>query len=324
MFNPPTDEELHTRKVSSETAPPPAVQTKKHPTLAQREGRAGYALIGPTTVLLTIFHIWPILQTAGYSFTNWNSASGKAEFVGLKNFVTLMNSTEFLRSAGNTLLYVIVVVPLTIGIGLFLAALLVKPFRGRGVYRAMIFIPYIAPVVGTSLIFSYILSPLGGLANQALRAIGLAPIGFLNSEPWALISVMIFSIWQGVGYTMIICLAALTNIPPTYHEAAALDGAGPIRRFFSISVPLVAPTLAFLSVTGVIMALQVFTQIYVLTQGGPLHSTQTILYYIYRQGFIHFNGGMASAAAMVLLVVGALFAIIQLRVLRRPDTIELT
>jgi multiple sugar transport system permease protein/sn-glycerol 3-phosphate transport system permease protein len=134
----------------------------------------------------------------------------------------------------------------------------------------------------------------------------------------------VFSIWQGVGYAMIIYSAALTNIPASYMEAATLDGAGPVKRFFSISLPLVAPTTGFLAVTGVISALQVFTQVYVLTQGGPLNSSETILYYIYQQGFVFFHGGSASAAAVVLLLVGIIVAVIQLRFINRRDPIELT
>ncbi|MET3636657.1 MULTISPECIES: carbohydrate ABC transporter permease [Curtobacterium] len=292
--------------------------------MERREGRAGYVLIAPTTVLLALFYLYPLAQTVYYSFTDWNPASGETNgFVGLSNFTGLFRDGEFVRAAGNTALYVVIVVPITMALGLFFAALLAQPFRGRGVYRALLFVPYIAPIVGSALIFSFILSPLGGLVNGVVTALGAPPIGFLTSEPWALVSVIVFSIWQGVGYTMIIYSAALTNIPASYMEAATLDGAGPIRRFFRISLPLVAPTTGFLAITGVIGALQVFTQVYVLTQGGPINSSETILYYIYNQGFVFFHGGSASAAAVLLLIVGILVAVVQLRVINRRDPIEL-
>ncbi|GAA3341666.1 sugar ABC transporter permease [Curtobacterium pusillum] len=304
---------------------PSAVAAPPRSSLERKEGRAGYALIAPTSILLALFYLYPLVQTVGYSFTNWNPATGVAgDFVGLDNFAGLLRDDEFLQAAGNTALYVVIVVPVTMILGLFFAALLAQPFRGRGVYRALLFVPYIAPIVGSALIFSFILSPLGGIVNGVITALGGPPIGFLNSEPWALVSVMVFSVWQGVGYAMIIYSAALTNIPASYHEAATLDGAGPIRRFFTISLPLVAPTTGFLAVTGVIGALQVFTQVYVLTQGGPLGSTETILYYIYQQGFVFFHGGSASAAAVVLLLVGIVVAVIQLRFINRRDPIELT
>jgi ABC-type sugar transport system permease subunit len=292
--------------------------------LERKEGKAGYALIAPTTILLAVFYLYPFVQTVGYSFTNWNSGTGQVDgFVGISNYTGLFKDAEFLKAAGNTGLYVIIVVPITMALGLFFAALLAQPFRGRGVYRALLFVPYIAPIVGSALIFSFILSPLGGIVNSVITAFGGPPIGFLNSEPWALISVIAFSIWQGVGYAMIIFAAALTNIPQSYHEAATLDGAGPIRRFFTISLPLVAPTTGFLAVTGVVSSLQVFTQVYVLTGGGPLQSTETILYYIYQQGFVFFHGGSASAAAVLMLLVGVIVSVIQLRVLNRRDPIEL-
>ncbi|GAA4265713.1 sugar ABC transporter permease [Frondihabitans peucedani] len=294
-------------------------------TTEQIEGRSGYALIAPTTILLALFYLYPLVQTVGYSFTNWNPATGQTgAFVGGANFAGLFQNAEFLKTAGNTGIYVVVVVPVTMAIGLFFAALLAQPFRGRGLYRALLFVPYIAPIVGSSLIFSFILSPLGGIVNGTLGALGFAPIGFLNSTPWALISVIVFSIWQGVGYQMIIFSAALSNIPQSYHEAATLDGAGPIRRFFSISLPLVVPTLGFLAITGIIGALQVFTQVYILTGGGPLRSTETILYFIYQQGFVYFHGGTASAAAVLLLALGIIVSVVQLRILGRRDTIELT
>lgn len=289
-----------------------------------REGRSGYGFIAPTTVLLAIFYLWPLLQTVMYSFTNWNPATGTAGgFVGGQNFVDLIHDTNFLGAIRNTAIYVIVEVPVTLALGLVLAALLAKPFHGRSVYRALLFVPYIAPVVGSSLVFTYLLSPLGGVVNGALQALGVPPIGFLTTEPWALISVIVFSIWQQTGYTMIIYSAALSGIPASYYEAAALDGAGTLRQFFRISLPLVRPTTGFLSVTGVIGALQVFTQVYVLTQGGPLRSSETILYYIYQQGFVFFHGGAASAAAVVLLLIGIITAVFQLRVLNRQDPLEL-
>ena len=288
------------------------------------EGRAGYVLIAPTSVLLALFYLYPLAQTVYFSFTNWNPATGAVgRTVGLRNYQHILTSPDFLHAVANTGLYVIVVVPGSMALGLALAAMLARPFRGRMLYRALIFAPYIAPIVGSALVFSYLLSPLGGLVNDVLQAFGLGPVGFLNSQPWAMVTVLVFSVWQLTGYTMIIYSAALSGIPPSYYEAAALDGAGPVRRFLRISVPLVAPTTGFLAVTGVVSSLQVFTQVYVLTQGGPLQSTQTILYWIYQQGFVLFDGGSASAGAVMLLLIGILLSVIQIRIMGRRDVAEL-
>jgi ABC-type sugar transport system permease subunit len=290
----------------------------------RREGRAGYLLIAPTSILLALFYLYPLAQTVFFSFTDWDPATGTVTHgVGLRNYQHILTSPDFGRAVWNTGLYVIVVVPGSMAAGLVLAAVLARPFRGRMLYRALIFAPYIAPVVGSALVFSYLLSPLGGLVNDVLQGLGVGPIGFLNSEPWAMVTVLAFSVWQLTGYTMIIYSAALSGIPPSYYEAAALDGAGPVRRFFSISLPLVAPTTGFLAVTGVVSSLQVFTQVYVLTQGGPLQSTQTILYWIYQQGFVLFNGGSASAGAVVLLLIGISLSVIQIRIMGRRDVAEL-
>jgi ABC-type sugar transport system permease subunit len=292
--------------------------------LERREGRTGYVLIAPTTILLVVFYLFPLAQTVFYSFTDWNPGTGTVgEIVGAQNFVDVLTNVEFLRAAGNTALYVVVVVPASLALGLFFAAMLATPFRGRGLYRTLIFTPYIAPIVGSALIFSYLLTPLGGLVNNGLGLLGIQPIAFLTTEPWAMVSVILFSIWQLVGYTMIIYSAALSNVPASYYEAATIDGAGPLRRFFFISLPLVAPTTGFLAITGLIGSLQVFTQVYVLTGGGPLGSTETLLYWIYQQGFVFFQGGPASAGAVILLAIGILVSVLQLKVLARRDSVEL-
>lgn len=296
-----------------------------HASQRRQESRAGMVLVAPTTILLAVFYLYPLAQTVFYSFTRWNPGTGAVGgFVGFANFADTLTDGRFLNAAANTGLYVLAVVPLSMAIGLVLAALLATPFRGRSAYRAFIFTPYIAPIVGSALIFSYLLSPLGGLTNDALGVVGIPAINFLNTEPWALITIIVFSIWQLVGYTMIIYSAALSAIPASYREAATLDGAGPIRQFFTISLPLVGPTSGFLAITGVVGSLQVFTQVYVLTQGGPLQSTETLLYWIYQQGFVLFDGGAASAGAVVLLLIGITASIVQIVLQSRQDTVELT
>lgn len=291
----------------------------------RREGRSGYAFIAPTTVLLGAFYLLPLVQTVLYSFTDWNPANGAAPaFVGVTNFVQLFTATEFPQALGTTAVMVITVVPISMMSGLVLAATLHGNVRGQSVYRALIFLPFIAPTVGSALIFSYLLTPLGGgLVNQSLGLFGVRPIAFLTAEPWALVSIIVFCTWQQVGYAMIIYSAALSNVPESYFEASRLDGAGPVRQFFAISVPLVSPTTRFLAVTGVISSLQVFAQIYVLTKGGPQSSTQTALYWIYEQGFTFFNGGLATAGALVLVLIGITVTVLQLRVLGRRDEIEM-
>ncbi|WP_432541585.1 carbohydrate ABC transporter permease [Kineococcus sp. SYSU DK002] len=310
---------------SAVAARPPVRAPRRGAGLHEREGRAGYVLVAPTTVLLAIFYLYPLAQTVVFSFTDWNPASPEVpSAVGLDNYAALTDTGGFLSALGHTGLYVLVVVPVSMAVGLFLAALLNTPFRGRSVYRALIFTPYIAPTVGSALIFTYLLTPLGGLVNSVVELFGARPIAFLTTTPWAMVSVLVFSIWQQVGYMMVIYSAALSGIPSSYHEAATIDGAGAVRRFFSISLPLLAPTSGFLAITGIVGALQVFTQVYVLTGGGPLGSTSTVIHWIYQQGFVFFNGGLATAASVVLLLIGIAVTLVQLLVLNRRDTVELS
>jgi len=305
--------------------PPPAVLTVRPDTLHRREGRAGYVLIAPTTLLLAVFYLYPLVQTVIYSFTDWNPASADVPgFVGLQNYADLGDAGGFGSALGHTGLYVLVVVPCAMAIGLFLAVVMNTPFRGRSVYRALIFLPYIAPMVGSALVFSYLLTPLGGVVNSVVEGFGGRAIPFLTTTPWAMVAVLVFSVWHQIGYTMVIYSAALSGIPSSYYEAATLDGAGALRRFWSISFPLLAPTSGFLAITGIIGALQVFTQVYVLTGGGPLGSTSTVIYWIYQQGFVFFHGGLATAASVVLLLIGIAVTMFQLLVLSRRDTVELS
>ncbi|WP_369373890.1 carbohydrate ABC transporter permease [Promicromonospora sp. Populi] len=291
----------------------------------EKEDRAGYALVAPTTILLSVFYLFPLAQTVVFSFTNWSPTDGRElQFQGLDNFIGLFNPTNgFVAALGNTALIAAIVVPGSMLLGLIFAALLDGPVRGRAFYRTMIFAPYIAPVVGSGLIFSYLLTPLGGLVNAALRPLGFPPVPFLTTEPWAIIAIIMFVIWQQVGYTMIIYAAALATIPPSYHEAAKLDGAGVVRRFFSISLPLVTPISGFLVITGLINTMQIFTQVYVLTGGGPVGSTKTVVFWIYEQGFTFFNGGAATAASVVLLLIGIVITVLQLKLLSSRDATEM-
>ena len=274
--------------------------------LERREGRAGYVLIAPTTILLVVFYLFPLAQTVFYSFTDWNPGTGTVgSIVGAQNFVEVLTNAEFLRAAGNTGLYVIVVVPCSLALGLFFTAMLATPFRGRGIYRTLMFTPYIAPIVGSALIFSYLLTPLGGLVNNGLGLLGLPSIAFLTTEPWAMVSVIIFSIWQLVGYTMIIYSAALSNVPASYYEAATIDGAGRYKQFFRITLPLLRYTIITSTVLMLVGSFTTFDTILILTGGGPGTATRIAPLYMYITGFSGFEFGYASAISVLLLLLGA-------------------
>ncbi|MHB8244726.1 MAG: carbohydrate ABC transporter permease [Acidimicrobiales bacterium] len=291
---------------------------------ARREGLAGYLFVAPTTILLVVFYFVPLLETIYYSFTSWDPASAaQPKFVGLANYKNLGSASGFVASVGHTLVYLVFTVPLSMGVGLALALLLNRPFRGRGIYRTLVFTPFIAPMVGSALVFSYLLSPLGGLINGILGSLGMAPINFLHQAPWAMVAVIVFSIWQTAGFNMVIYLAALSAVPNVYYEASQIDGASWLDQFRNVTWPLIGPSTLFLLVIGVVNAIQVFTQVYALTGGGPLGSTQVVIFWIYQESFIYFNGGLATAGSVVLFIVGMVLTLLQLRFLGRRSAVLL-
>jgi ABC-type sugar transport system permease subunit len=283
-----------------------------------RETSGAYMFIAPTTILLVLFYFVPLAKTIYYSFTDWNPDSiAGARPVGFANYKNLVSTADFLGSLGHTFVYLAFTVPIGIAVGLVLALLLNRPFRGRTIYRTLVFIPYIAPIVGSAMVFSYILSPLGGAVNGILGSFGVAPINFLSQDPWAMICVIAFSIWQIAGFNMIIYLAALSAVPEVYYEASIVDGASWTDRFRFITWPLIWPSTLFLLVIGVISSIQVFTQVFVLTGGGPLNSTEVIIDWIYQQSFVNLAGGLATAGSVVLFLIGMGLTLLQLRFLGR-------
>jgi ABC-type sugar transport system permease subunit len=290
-----------------------------HPLPGQRRETAGaYLFVAPTTILLVVFYFIPLAETIYYSFTRWNPDSVQgAKGVGFANYRNLTTTSDFLGSLGHTIVFLAFTVPISIAVGLVLALLLDHPFRGRTIYRTLVFTPYIAPIVGSAMVFSYILSPLGGVANGILSSFGVAPINFLNQDPWAMISVIVFTIWQTAGFNMIIYLAALGAVPEVYYEASVIDGASWMDRFRHITWPLIGPSSLFLLMIGIINSIQAFTQIFILTGGGPLNDTQTIMLWIYQQSFVNLSGGLATAGSVVLFLIGMILTLLQLRFLGR-------
>jgi ABC-type sugar transport system permease subunit len=281
---------------------------------------AGYMFIAPTAALLSLFYFVPLIETFYYSFTRWDPASiTPAQFIGLKNYSLLTGQVGFLAAVLHTFVYLAFTVPISVAVGGGgrHQNQRPRPFRGRGIYRTLVFTPYIAPVVGSALVFSYILSPLGGVFNDLLNAFGVRSINFLAQNPWAMIWLIIFSVWQVAGFNMVIYLAALSSVPEVYYEASEMDGARWWARFRHITWPLIWPSTMFLLVIGVVNSIQVFTQVYALTRGGPIDSTWTVIYWIYQQDFVYFNGGLATAGSVVLFLIGMILTLLQLRFLGR-------
>jgi multiple sugar transport system permease protein len=274
------------------------------------DGRAAVGFLTPSMLGLLAFTAFPIVASLLLGFFDW-PVIGDHTFIGLKNYESLMSSAEFKTAIINTIVFVLLYVPLNIVISLGLAVWISPRIRPRGLYRTIFFIPVVTPVVANAAIFSLILSP-NGLVDSLMQTwFGVQAPNFLGSKTWAMGAVVLLSIWQGFGYNMLVFSAALDAVPTSLTEAATIDGASPSARFFRIVLPLITPSIFFAVVLTLISSFQVFTQAYVLTGGGPGNATTTMVLYLYEQGFRFFNLGLASAIAWVLFVIILIITVFQ-------------
>jgi multiple sugar transport system permease protein len=275
------------------------------------DGKAATGFMAPSMLGLLAFTAFPIVASLIIGFYNW-PVIGSHTFIGLKNYENLLTSKEFHTAILNTFVFVLLYLPFNIVISLGLAVWIgSKGIRFRGLYRTIFFIPAVTPVVANAAIFSLILSPNGLIDSLMQTWFGVQAPNFLGSKTWAMPAVVMLSIWQGFGYNMLVFSAALDAVPASLTEAAAIDGAGTVARFFRIVLPLITPSIFFAVVLTLISSFQVFTQAYVLTGGGPGNATTTMVVYLYEQGFQFYKMGLASAVAWVLFIIILVITIFQ-------------
>jgi multiple sugar transport system permease protein len=300
------------------------------------EVRRALLYILPTYAVLIAFIVIPIFFAFYLSFTKWNLL-GRIELVGISNYKTLVRSDEFWKALVNTFYYTFITVPLCMAISLFLALLLNTKIKGLSIYRAAYFMPVMTSVVASAFIWQWIFQSQNGILNFVFGHIGLKPLSWLN-EPRGiftvllesfgvevrptfpgpsvtLVAISLMSIWKNAGYYMIIFLAGLQNIPKSLYEAAEIDGAGSVRTFFSVTLPILSPTTFFVLIMAVIVSFQVFEQVAVTTQGGPLSSSLVLVYYIYERAFKFLEVGYASSAAFVLFGIVIALTYFQVKIL---------
>lgn len=274
------------------------------------DGRIAGGFLAPSLLGLLAFTAFPIIASLVIGFYDW-PVLGDHTFTGLKNYEALISSREFRTAVLNTVLFVVLYVPLNIVVSLGLAVWIGPKVRPRGLYRTLFFIPVVTPVVANAAIFALILSP-NGLVDSLMQSwFGVQAPNFLGSKTWAMPAVVLLSLWQGFGYNMLVFSAALDGVPASLTEAATIDGASAVQRFFRIRLPLITPSIFFAVVLTLISSFQVFTQAYVLTGGGPGNATTTMVLYLYEQGFQFFNLGVASAIAWVLFLIIMIITIVQ-------------
>lgn len=274
-----------------------------------------FILLSPWIVTFIAFSLYPVGYSLYLSFTKYDPLAGLApKFIGLSNYFEIVNDPKFWQAVKNTVIFVVGTIPVTTAIALVLAVFLNQKIKFRSFFRASYFVPVMTAVVVISTIFTYIYSPYG-LLNSLLGLFGIAGKNWLLSTRFALPAIMAMMVWASFGYYTVLFLAGLQNIPEEIYESAAIDGANSIQTFFRVTLPLLRPMLIFALVINTIRSFQIFSQIFVMTQGGPLGSTRTIVYYLYNMGFQKFRMGYASGIAYLLFVLILVFSIIQMKTL---------
>ncbi|MBF8376309.1 sugar ABC transporter permease [Alicyclobacillus mali] len=284
---------------------------------------APYVFIFPSFVGVLVFLLVPALAVLIVSLFNWNMLS-PPRFVGIHNYLDIFHDPIALHSMLTTVYYVILNIPVQTVLAILLALLMNRRLPGMGVFRAFFVLPWLAMPVAISVIWNLIFDPTNGVLNGLLAAVGLQPQQWLSSPVEALPCVAAVNVWQWTGYNMLFFLAGLQSIPSHLYEAANIDGAGRFRKFFSITLPLLRPTLLFVLITSVIGSFQVFDTVYVMTQGGPGTATNVYNYYIFQQGFQFFHMGYAAALSVILFVVILLVTLIQFRFVGRGTTYDMS
>lgn len=260
-----------------------------------------YLMLAPTAVLLGLFFLYPLALAAKQSFYAWDLLTPPV-YVGAQNYVSLVTSGELAGAALRTLGYSVIVVSLSVTLGLALAVVLNRPGKVYGFVRGAVFSAYVVSWVAVALLWMWILDA-DGLLSAVLRGIGLPTRSWLGDPSVALTTLALVSVWKITGYAMVIFLAGLQAIPPSLHEAAALDGAGPWQRFLHVTWPMLRPSAAFVSITSLILSFQAFDVVRVMTQGGPIKATTIFVYAIYEHVFINLKVGRASALIVVFFVL---------------------
>jgi multiple sugar transport system permease protein len=263
----------------------------------------------PVTLLFIIFNLYPLLYSGYLSVMEWDGFSDTRIFVGLDNYRNLLSSPDFGNSLRVTLIYTVGVTAIGIGSALVVAVMLNTHIRGRTIYRVLYFLPVVTSTIAVAVVWRYLLTPNTGYVDVFLHSIGISSPSptWLRNPNWALWIVIVVGIWKRLGFNIVIYMAGLQSIPTEYYEASQVDGAGPFRQFRYITIPLIAPVTLLLAIMSIIDSFLIFDVVYVMTNGGPLDSTNVIGLLLYNQAFRFFNMGQASAIAWVIF--GIVFAV---------------
>ena len=279
----------------------------------KRERLTGFMMALPAIVLLIAFTVYPLIYLFYRSFLGGSIIAKNPKFVGMDNYAALVESTDFHEVLVNTAVYTLITVVLTMVLSIIIAVWLngKKNKKLNEITQTFIFTPHIISMVSVSTLFLWLMDSKNGFFNAIITALGFEPFPFLSSPDTALFSIAVVSVWKGLGYYVLLIMAALQNIPTSVYEAAEMDDTPALRTFFKITLPMISPTILFTSVVAVIASFKVFDSVNIMTGGGPLNSTNTLVYYIYDYAYSYGKPGQACAAGMVLLLFVVVITYVQ-------------
>jgi ABC-type sugar transport system permease subunit len=267
----------------------------------------------PNLVLFGLFTFWPMIENVRLSTQRWDLISPVRISVGLENYRYLVENETFHQVLGNTVYFTVAAVGLSLLLGFIIALLLNQPLKFRDGARAVVFAPTLLSGAAIGIVWSYIFDPRYGLLAQVLSWVNVSSPDWLNQPGWSMPAIIIVYVWKNMGFAVVIFLAGLQAIPRDLYDAARVDGANIWWRFRSVTIPMLSPITFFLLITSILNTFQAFDIIRVMTQGGPVDSTNTLIYYVYEQGFVALNAGRSAAAALVLFVLMMIVTLVQLR-----------
>jgi multiple sugar transport system permease protein len=262
-------------------------------------------------VPLCVFWLWPTFDTIYLSLTDWDYMSPTYNMVGIDNYTYMLTTPAFLRAAGVTFTFTLFTILITMALGLILALAIFRNRYINGLLKFMYFSPWVTPLVAVSIVWVFMFDGRAGIINYLLSLFGIAKVDWLGSSETALIPVIVVTIWTNAGWNMIFYLGALSKVPKDLYEAGDIDGVSKLRALWKITMPLISPTTLFLAVLNTINFLQAYTQIDIMTQGGPAESTQTLLYLFYKYAFTYFEVGRAASIAVILIIITAILSALQ-------------
>jgi ABC-type sugar transport system permease subunit len=282
----------------------------------RRRTRTALAFLAPALTVISVFVLWPMGTALRTSFTDARIL-GDVEWVGADNYVRLVSDDRFTNALANSALYAVVTTPVSVGLALAFALLLNRALPLRGLFRGVLFLPFVVSLGIVAIAWAFVLDPQVGLVNHWLAQVGLSIGDGVRDPAWAMPAVMLVGVWRNVGFFMVMYLAGLQSIPREMQEAAVIDGAGPLKRFRYVTWPLLSNTTMFVMIIASIFAFQAFDQMFVMTAGGPFFRTETLVLLIYRTGFANFEMGYASAMSWVLVLIILVLSMAQIAYFRR-------